>query len=93
MEPPNGFREKVRGGVPQDRERVGIVRIAGCQDLDRLAVLEGQPQVVYEAVGTDEHRLLRELRPDRARGIEPRGAVGQLELGPVGQDDLHGRGG
>ena len=93
VEASHGLREQMRCGVAEHCERVGIVRIAGRQDLDRLAVPERQPQVVYDAVGTDEHRLLGELRPDRARGIEPRGAVGQLELGPVGEDDLHGRGG
>ncbi len=50
-------------------------------------------QVARLAVGTHQHRLLGELRPDRARGVEPGRALRQLELGLVGQDDLHRGGG
>ena len=75
--------------MAQDGERVGIVRVARGQDLDRLAVGERQPQVLHLAVRAHEHRLLGELRPDRARGVEPGRAVGKLELGLVGKDDLH----
>ena len=93
VEAPHGLRQQVRRRVAEDGERVRIVRVARRQDLDLLAVPQRQPQVLHGAVRTHEHRLLGELRPDRARGVEARRALGQLELGPVGQDDLHGRGG
>ena len=80
IEPPHGFREQVRRRVPQHVERVGVARVAGGEELDLLTVGERQPQVLRRAVGTDEHRLLGELRADRTRGVEPRRAVGQLEL-------------
>ena len=41
------------------------------------------------AVHAREHGLLGELRPDRARGVEAGRALGELELGRVGKDDLH----
>jgi hypothetical protein len=75
--------EQVRGRVAQDGERVGVVLVAGGEDLDPLAVLERQPEVLDAAVRADEHRLLREALADRAGGVEPRGALGQLQLGVV----------
>ena len=80
----------MRSRVAQDGERVRVRRVARGQDLDCLAVRERESQVLHPAVGADEHGLLGELRTDRAGSIEPRRALGQLELGPVGQDDLHG---
>ena len=80
IEPPHRLREQVRRGVPQHVERVRIARVAGGEQLDPLAVAKRQPQVLHGTVGANEHRLLGELRPDRARSVEPRRAVGQFEL-------------
>ena len=77
--------EQVRRRVAEHVERVGVARVARRQDLDRLAVLERQAQVLDVAVRADEHRLLGELRPDRARGVEPGRAVGKFELGLSGR--------
>ncbi len=68
--------EDVGRRVTQHVERVGIRRVAGGQELDPLAVGERQPQVLHRAVRAHEHGLLGELRADRARGVEPRRAVG-----------------
>ena len=84
--------EEVGGRVAQHVERVGILRVARREELDGLAVLERQAQVARRAVHAREHRLLGELRPDRARGVEAGRAVGELELGGVGEDDLHREG-
>ena len=85
----HGLGEQVRARVPEDPQRVRVVLVADGQDLDRLPVGEREPQVLDRAVRAHEHRLLGELRPDRARGVEPGRAVGELELGAVGEDDLH----
>src|SRR4029079_9964008 len=69
-------------------ERVRVVLVAHGEDLDRLAVLERRARVLHDAVRAHEHGLLGELRPDRARRVEPGGAVGQLERVPVGENDL-----
>ena len=91
VEPTHGLGEQVRGRVAEHGERVRILRVARRQDLELGAVRERQPQILRHPVGLDEHRLLGELRPDRAGGVEPARAVGQLELGRVGEDDLHRR--
>ena len=83
--------EQMRRGMAQDGERVGVVRVARRQDLDPRAVGERLAQILRPAVGPDQHRLLRESRADRARGFEAGRAVGKLELGVVGKDDVHGR--
>ena len=83
--------EKVRRRVAQHGERVGVVRVAGREELDALAVGERQPQVARRTVDPRDDRLLGQLRADRARGVEAAGPVGQLQLGRVGKDDLHGR--
>ena len=93
VQPHDGLREQVRRRVPEHRERILVLRVARRQDLDPLAVLEREAQIAYRAVRADEHGLLRELRADRARRVEARGTVGQLELGRVGQHDLHRAGG
>ena len=77
--------EQVRGRVAEDGERVGILRVARRQDLQLGAVRERQPQILRHAVGLDEHRLLGELRPDRARGVEAGGAVGSSSSVPSGR--------
>ena len=91
IEPTHGLGEQMRRGVAENGERVGILRVARRQDLEPGAVRERQPQVLRHPVGLDEHGLLGELRPDRAGGVEPARAVGKLELGGVGEDDLHRR--
>ena len=72
IEAAHGLGEKMRGRVAEDVERVGIVAVPRRQDLDRArrprAAAGGRARA---AVGADEHGLLRELRPDRARGVEP----------------------
>ncbi len=77
--------------MPEHGERVGILRVARRQDLQLRPVGERQPQILRHAVRLDEHGLLGELRPDRARRVEPARPVGQLELGRVGEDHLHRR--
>ena len=74
----------MRGRVPKHVERVGIVLVARRDDLDLLPVLERLAQVLDASVGAQQHRLLGELRPDRARGVEPGRAFGKFEFGFVG---------
>src|SRR5712691_1616033 len=75
--------------MSQHGQRIRVVLVARREDLDRLAVLERQPQILHAAVRPHEHGFRRELRPDRARGFEARCAFGKLELGIVGKDDPH----
>ena len=91
MQPAHRLGEQVGGRVTEHGERVGILRVARRQDLELRAVGERQPQVLRHAVGLHEHGLLGELRADRARGVEAGGAVGELELGRIGEDHLHRR--
>src|SRR5918994_313133 len=93
IEPADRLREQVRGRVAQHEERIRIVRVAGRQDLDRLAVLERQPQVLGGAVLADQHRLLGQLRADRPRGVEAGGAVRKFEFRRVGGNHAHDRSG
>ena len=74
----------MRGRVAQDRERIRIVLVTRREDLDRLAVFEGQPQIPHPSIRTDEYGFVRELRPDRTRSVEPSGAGGKFEFGAVG---------
>ena len=89
MEPPHRLGEQVRGRVAEDVERVRVVAVARRQDLERRAVRQRQAEVARLAVDPGEHRLLGELRADRARGVEPARAVGELELGSVGERHVH----
>ncbi len=77
-------------GVAKHGERVGVVGVARGQDLDRRAVCERRAEILRLPVDANEHRLLGELRADRARGVEAGGAGRKLELGGVRQDDVHG---
>jgi len=61
--------------------------------MDLLPVGERPAEIANPPVGSYEDSLLGELGPDRARRVEPRGAVGELQLGAVGQDDFHRAGG
>jgi hypothetical protein len=85
-----GLGEQVRGRMAEHVERVGVFSVARRQDLDPLAVGERQAQVAHGAVRAHEDRLLGQLRPDRARGVEPARAVGELELRLVWKDHPHG---
>ncbi len=91
VEPAHRLREEVGRRVAQDGERVGILRIAGRQDLELRAVGQRQPEILRDAVRLHQHRLLGELRPDRARRVEAAGAVREVELGAVGEDHVHRR--
>ena len=93
IEPPDGLGQQVRRRVAEDVERVGIVSVARRQDLDRLAVLERQPQVLQLPVRAHENGLLSELGADRGGRVETRRAVGKFEFGGVGKKDLHDRAG
>ena len=57
--------------MAQDVERVRVACVPGGQDLNLLTVGERQTQVPDRAVRPYQHRLLGELRPDRARSLEP----------------------
>jgi hypothetical protein len=91
IEPADRLGEQVRRRVTQDVKRVGIALVARGQDLDRLPVGERRAQVAHLPIRLDEDRLLGELRADRARGVETGRTVGKLQLGAVGEDDLHDR--
>ena len=82
--------EQMCGRVAKHEERVRIARVPRRQELDVLAVGQREPQVARLPVDAGEHGLLGELRADRARRLEAGRAVGKLELGGVGEDDLHG---
>ena len=66
--------------MAQHGERVGILLVARGQDLDRLAVVQRQAQVLHVSVRAHEDGLLGQLRADRARGVEAGRAVGKFEL-------------
>ncbi len=87
----HGLGEEVRRRVAEHRERVRILGVARRQDLDALAVGQRQPQVANGSVRAHQHGLLGQLRPDRTGGIEAGCSVSELELGGVGEYDLHRR--
>jgi len=89
MEAADRLGEEVRGRVTEDVERIRVVVVARGQDLERRAVREREAEISGLAVHTREHRLLGELRPDRAGGIERARPVGKLERAPVGELHVH----
>src|SRR5919201_1564254 len=91
VQAPRGLGEEVRRGVAKDVERVGVVLVARREDLDVLAVLERKPEVAHAPIRAHENGLLGELGADRARGLEPGGAVRKFELLAVGKNDFHAR--
>ena len=93
VEPSHRLGEQVRGRVPEDGKRVGIVLVPRRQDLDLLPVLERQAQVLDVPIRSKENRLLRELGADRGRRVAPGRSVGKFKLGGVGKDDFHGTAG
>ena len=62
--------------------------VADAQDAQVRAVGQRQAQVAQLAVDLDRRRGVGQARADRLRGVEAGGAVGQLELGAVGEDGL-----
>ena len=89
VEPAHRLGQEVRRRVAEHRERVGVVAVARREDLERRAVGERKPEVARLAVPPGEHRLLGELRADRAGGVERARPVGELERGAVGKRDVH----
>ena len=89
MQPAHGLGEQVRRRVAQHGERVGIVAVARREDLERRAVGKRQPEVARLAVDPGQHGLLRELRADRAGGVERARPVGELERRAVWERDVH----
>ena len=83
----HGLRHDMRGRVAQDGERL---RIAVGEDAHLLAVGHREPKVSHLAVHLHGDRRLRQPRADRGRGIEAGGAVCEVEVGAVGQGDVHG---
>ena len=76
----DGLGQQMRRRVAQHGQRVGVARVARRQELDRITVVQWEAQVLHASVGANQNCLLGELRPDRARGVEPRGAGGKFEL-------------
>ena len=89
VQPAHGLGEQVRRRVAQHGERVGIVAVARREDLERRAVRKRQPEVARLAVDPGQHGLLRELRADRAGGVERARPVGELERRAVWKRDVH----
>src|SRR5207249_3604015 len=89
VEPSHRLGEQVRRGVAQDVQGVGVVLVPSGQDLDALPVLEGEAEVLGAPVRAQQDGLFGELRTDRARGVEPRCALGQFQFRAVREDDLH----
>ena len=77
--------------MAEDGERVRVGRIPRGQDLERLAVLERQAEILDAAVRANEHRLLGEAGADLAGRVEPRRSLGKFKFRFVGQIDLHDR--
>ena len=90
IEPPNGLGEEVGRRMAEDVQRVRVVRVARGQDLDRLAVLERQPEILDAPVRAHEHGLLGQLGADRGGRVEARRAVRKFQFRRVGKKDSHG---
>ncbi len=86
----DGLGQQMGGRVAKHEERVRVVRVPRRQELDVLAVGQREPHVARLTVDPREHGLLGELRADRTRRLEAGRALGKLELGRVGEDNLHG---
>ena len=93
VEPEHGLGEQVRGRVPQDVEGVRIVLVPYRHKLDSFAAAERKTKVLDMPVDTSEDGVACQLRPDRPCRVESARTVGQLELGRIGQHDLHRAGG
>ena len=89
MNPTNAFR-------PAPIKPIISHEVVGSIDI-RVGTIERVDDVASSnklmKLTVDEHRVAREPRPDCASRVEPRRALGQLELGGVRQDDPHGAGG
>ena len=90
VEPADGLGQEMRRRVAQDVQRVRVVRVARRQDLDRLPVLERQPEILDAPVRAHEHGLLGQLRADRGSRVEAGRAVWKFQFRRVGKKDAHG---
>ena len=93
VETPDRLGEQVRRRVAEDVERIRVLGVARREDLDRLPVLERQPEVLHLPVRAHEDGLLGELGADGGGRVETRRAVGKFEFGRVGKNHLHDRAG
>ena len=82
----DGGGEDVRGVVADDVQRA----VAGRRDdLQRLARHERPREVAHLPVLAHGDRGAGQARPDRGGRVGTRRAVGELELGSIGQRDVH----
>ena len=86
----DGLRHDVRGGVPHDVEVV--VAALRRDDLDRVAVGQGQGEVAHLVAHAHGDRGLGQARSDRGGGVVPGGPLGQLEPAAVGRVTVIGGG-
>ena len=84
----NGLGHHVRCRMAHHVEVV-ITALAG-DDGNLLAISQRPRQVAHLVAHTHGKCGLRQAGADRRRGIEASGAVGQLELGSIGKDHVHG---
>ena len=68
-------RQHVRGVVPDERQRVRVLR---GDDLDRRAVLERPRQVAQLSIHLDRKRRARQARTDGGSGVGATRALGQV---------------
>ena len=87
----HGGGENVGGVVADEPQEVVAERTIGAprDDLDRRTVLERRREVGQPPVRADRERRPRQARADGGRRVGSGGAVGQLELGAVGQLHSH----
>ena len=78
----------VRRRVAQHGQRL---RIASRQDAHAVALGQRQPQVAHLVADVHGDGGLGQPRADRGGRIQAGGAVLQLQIGPVGQFNAHGR--
>src|SRR5919197_1606877 len=93
VEAPNRLGEQMRRRVAEDVERLPIVLVARGKDLDPLAVLERQPQILDVPIRAHEDGLLGQPWADRGCRVATGRAVRKFKLGRVRKDDLHARAG
>ena len=90
IEPANGLGEEVGCRMAEDVQRVRIGRVARGQDLDRLAVLERQPEILHAPVRAHENGFLGQFGADRGSRIEARRAIWKFQFRRVGKKNAHG---
>jgi hypothetical protein len=82
----DGGGEDVGGVVAEEPEAVVVPR---CDDLDAVTVAERRREVPKLAVDPDPEGGAREALADGTGGVGAAGAVGELQLGAVGEVDFH----